>query len=74
MKTIFAFGLLSFVMSVPAVGYAKERTYDECQQLAISRGIPIKRTHPDRYTMLKGMGEKTNPKGFMARCMAGLQN
>jgi hypothetical protein len=72
MKAIATLGLLSFVLTAPAAGYANERTYDECQQLAISRGIPIKRTHPNRYVMLKGWGEKTNPKGFMARCMAGL--
>jgi len=74
MKTIGAFGLLFLVVAFPASSFATTRTFDECQRLALSRGIPIKKAHPDRYMMLKVHGEKTNPKGFMARCMAGLQD
>jgi hypothetical protein len=50
---------------------ARERSFEQCQSIAISRGIPIRKAHPDRYRMLKGFGAKTNPTGFMARCMAG---
>jgi hypothetical protein len=48
------------------------RSFEQCQRLAIERGIPIKRAHPNRYVMLKGFGEKTKPKGFMAQCMSGM--
>ena len=74
MKTIAMFGFVLLVVTIPAVGFATTRTFEECQKLALSRGIPIKKAHPERYMMLKGYGEKTNPKGFMARCMAGLQD
>jgi hypothetical protein len=74
MKTIAMFGFVLLVVMIPAASFAKTRTFEECQKLALSRGIPIKKAHPDRYMMLKGYGEKTNPKGFMARCMAGLQD
>jgi hypothetical protein len=77
MKIIAALGLLIVVLAIPVASLAAKkegRTYEECQQLAISRGIPIKRTHAHRYMMLKGMGQKTEPKGFMARCVAGLQD
>ena len=74
MKTIAMFGFALLVVTIPAVGFATTRSFEECQKVALSRGIPIKRAHPDRYVMLKGFGEKTSPKGFMARCMAGLQD
>ena len=50
---------------------ANARSFEQCQSIAVSRGIPIRKAHPDRYVMLKGFGQKTKPKGFMARCMAG---
>jgi hypothetical protein len=56
-------------MAAPATSSA--RSFEECHQLAVSRGVhPRKR--PDRYTALKGAGQKTtNPQGLIARCMAG---
>ena len=74
MKTIAMFGFVLLVVTIPVASFATTRTFEECQKLALSRGIPIKKAHPDRYMMLKGYGEKTDPKGFMARCMAGLQD
>lgn len=74
MKRTAALGVLLFFVTVATSSFAATRTFEECQQLAVSRGIPIKKAHPDRYMMLKGFGEKTKPKGFMARCMAGLQD
>jgi hypothetical protein len=74
MKTIAVIGLIGALAFPAASLAASKRTFEECQQLAISRGIPIKRAHPNRYMMLKGFGEKTKPKGFMARCMAGVQD
>jgi hypothetical protein len=73
-KALVIFGL-SIAVAFPAATAAtsNNRTFEECQQIAVSRGIPIKRAHPDRYVMLKGIGEKTDPKGFMARCMSGKQ-
>ena len=71
MKTMAVIGLIAF-LAVPNASFAASKTFEECQQIAISRGILIKRAHPDRYMMLKGSGEKTKPKGFMARCMAGV--
>jgi hypothetical protein len=50
---------------------ASARSFEQCQSIAVSRGIPIRKAHPDRYVMLKGFEHKTKPKGFMARCMAG---
>jgi hypothetical protein len=64
-----------FIMTIFVLGPAnatKGRSFEECQRLAKERGIPIKRAHPDRYVMLKGFGEKTKPKGFMAQCMSGM--
>jgi hypothetical protein len=66
-------GLIGF-LAFPTASSAANKTFEECQQIAISRGIPIKRAHPDRYKMLKGFGEKTKPTGFMTRCMAGTQD
>ena len=74
MKTIATLGLLLGAIAIPTASLATARTFEECQKLAVARGIPIKKAHPDRYMMLKGNGEKTDPKGFMARCMAGLQD
>ena len=74
MKTIALFGFVLLIVMISAASFATTRSFGECQKLALSRGIPIKKAHPDRYMMLKGYGEKTDPKGFMARCMAGLQD
>jgi len=63
-----------FIMAILILGPANAtsgRSFEECQRLALERGIPIKRAHPDRYVMLKGFGEKTKPKGFIAQCMSG---
>ena len=73
MKTIATLGFLLLFVASPSASFAGTRSFEECQKVALSRGIPIKRAHPDRYMMLKGHGENTDPKGFMARCMAGVQ-
>ena len=74
MRTIATLGFLFLVVAGPSANFTATRGFEECQKLALSRGIPVKKAHPDRYMMLKGYGEKTNPKGFMARCMAGVQD
>jgi hypothetical protein len=51
------------------------RSYDECRQQAISRGDArpsIKAAA--RYRMRKAAGLTTHPTGFIARCMAGVQD
>jgi hypothetical protein len=48
------------------------RSYEECHALAVSRGVKPGR-HADRYGMLKGFDQKTEPQGLIARCMAGKQ-
>lgn len=49
----------------------KPGSFEECQRLAIARGIEARGAHANRYEMLKGSGQRTKPRGFMARCMAG---
>jgi hypothetical protein len=53
---------------------AKGKTFEECQALAISRGMSAQEKMPSRYLALKSEGHATRPQGFMARCMAGVQN
>jgi hypothetical protein len=65
--------IVTFALCAPALATkqaASARSYEECHQLAVSRGLrPGKRA--ERYEMLKGFGHKTNPQGMIARCMAG---
>ena len=47
---------------------ASKRSFAECQQLAVERGVRNPKM-PQRYTEL---GPKArDPRGFMAQCMAG---
>ena len=46
------------------------RGFEECHQLAVARGVHPKK-RPERYDMLNGFQQKTNPTGLIARCMAG---
>jgi hypothetical protein len=77
MRMIIAFGAIT-LCAIPAASLAagvKGRSYDECRQLAVSRGL----TRPSmnsgqRYERLQAAGLKTRPQGFIARCMAGIQD
>ena len=77
MRSLIALGTI-VIFSVPTANlYAegKGRSYDECRQLAISRGL----TRPSmdsgqRYARLQASGHKAKPTGFIARCMAGIQD
>ena len=60
-----------FASAPNAPARASGRSFEECQKIALARGLRYA-TPPKRYTMLKGHGQKTNPQGMMARCMAGL--
>jgi hypothetical protein len=48
------------------------RTYKECRKLAIEEGIPIRDPEHYRgnYKALEDVELRTNPRGFIARCMA----
>ena len=65
-----------FIAATVVVAAQKQgRSYEECRQLAISRGDArpsIKAAA--RYRMRKAAGLTTHPTGFIARCMAGIQD
>jgi hypothetical protein len=50
-----------------------ERSFEECQALAISRGVPSRYTNKveSRYLRYKAAGTAIHPKGLIARCMSG---
>jgi hypothetical protein len=52
---------------------AAGRSFEECQARAVALGIHIKRTGrvAQQYQRYKAAGSATNPRGFMARCLAG---
>jgi hypothetical protein len=52
-----------------------KKSYQECRDLAVSRGLA--RPSPDagqRYQRLTAAGSTAHPTGFIARCMAGIQD
>jgi hypothetical protein len=63
----------SFANDAGAAGRHAGRSFEECQALAVSRGVAIRRTGKvaHRYLRLKASGLARNPQGLMARCMAG---
>ena len=53
----------------------RARSYDECRQLAISRGWAKPRINASaRYQRREAAGLNTHPIGFIGRCMAGIQD
>jgi hypothetical protein len=67
---LFALPLLSTTSF--AVG---KKSYEECRDLAVSRGLA--RPSPNagqRYQRLTAAGSTAHPTGFIARCMAGIQD
>ena len=57
-----------------AAGGKHERSFEECRDLAVSRGVAIRATgkiYQREYMQRKAAGLKTTPKGFIVRCMAG---
>ncbi len=63
---------LGFVYVIDSSAIA--RSYEECQALAMSHGVPARSSHrvEHRYLRYKAAGTAISPKGLMARCMAGL--
>jgi len=53
--------------------YAAGRSFEECQALALSQGVPMRGTQKvyHKYLRYKAAGTAINPRGLMARCMAG---
>ena len=52
-----------------------KKSYQECRDLAVSRGLA--RPSPDagqRYQRLTAAGSAAYPTGFIARCMAGIED
>jgi len=51
-----------------------ERSFEECQALAIGHGVPSRYTAnkvEGRYLQYKAAGTALHPKGQIARCMSG---
>ena len=72
-KGVFALTIAIAVLADPVLSATKKasgRTFEECHALAVSRGVHPKK-RPQRYETLKGHGQKTNPQGPIAQCMAG---
>jgi hypothetical protein len=53
---------------------AAGRSFEECQARAVALGIHISRTGRvnQGYQRYKAAGTAIRPRGFMARCMAGM--
>ena len=67
---------VTVLLSIPAAAAQSKavgRSFEECQALAITRGVPTRSTTRvyHRYLRYKAAGTAKNPKGLMARCMAG---
>lgn len=77
MRTLIMLVTVIFCAIPAASLYAegKGRSYDECRQLAVSRGIARPSMNSgQRYERLQAAGHKAKPTGFIARCMGGIQN
>jgi hypothetical protein len=59
-----------------ATGFAGDKkSWQECHDLAVARGLARTSSNAgQRYQTLKAAGHTTHPTGFIARCMAGIQD
>ena len=75
MKTIVAAGLVAIFAFPVMCAARKGRSYQGCRELAISRGLvmPSKDAN-SRHERRQAAGLTTHPTGFVARCMAGIQD
>jgi len=75
-KLLIVLSLASLVsMTAPATqSNAAGRSYEECQAFALSRGIKPRYTRKvfHNYLRYKAAGTALRPRGFVARCMAGV--
>jgi hypothetical protein len=52
-----------------------KKNYEDCRALAVSRGLMHQSVDAgQRYQRLKVAGHTAHPTGFIARCMAGIQD
>ena len=66
--------LMAAGLQASAAAGKHERSFEECRDLAVSRGVAIRKTgeiYQREYMQRKAAGLKTTPKGFIVRCMAG---
>ena len=78
MKQLLGLGITCAVFIFSNAPLAAEnkggRSFEECRDLAVSRGVSIRATgkvFQREYMQRKAAGTKTDPKGLIARCMAG---
>lgn len=59
---------------LPAPANAAGRSYEECQALAVARGVQPRFTRKvfHNYLRYKAAGTAIRPRGLVARCMAGV--
>jgi hypothetical protein len=54
-------------------GFAGDKkSWQECHDLAVSRGLRPRKDAGKKYERLEAAGHTTHPTGFIARCMAGV--
>ena len=54
-------------------GFAGDKkSWQECHDLAVSRGLHPRADAGRKYQRLTAAGHATHPTGFIARCMAGM--
>ena len=77
-RLCFVFAVTSCLMAADvqasAAASKHERSFEQCRDLAVSRGVAIRKTgeiYQREYMQRKAAGLKTTPKGFIVRCMAG---
>jgi hypothetical protein len=70
---LIGFVVVALAGLAPADAKSAGRSFEECQARAVALGIHTKRTArvAQQYERYKAAGTATNPRGFMARCMAG---
>jgi len=68
-----ATALLLMSVGLQSQAKAAGRSYQECQALAVQRGVSIRYTHRvfQDYERFKAAGTAIHPRGLIARCMAG---
>ena len=77
MKSALAITCAAMILCNPTSAserHKEGRTYKECRKLAIAEGYPVRDPEHYRgnYRALEEVELRKNPRGFIARCMAGL--
>jgi len=58
---------------ISTTGFAGDKkSWQECHDLAVSRGLHPRKDAGKKYEKLEAAGHTTHPTGFIARCMAGV--